>query len=882
MRWAWNREQKNEDSTLPRLLLVGSLGGRPMITKGTAFLAQIRRWLSPTEWFIRWFGLPKDSTTAHDRGLVLIQIDGLSRPELERAFANGRMPFLKSLLSREQYLVHDFYSGLPSSTPSVQGELFYGVPCAVPAFGFRDHRTGEIVRMFSQDITSDVESRISSAKRGVLHGGSAYCNIYGGGANEAHFCASSMGWSELMHDVSNWKLVPFLFWHMGSVLRVAGLLIIELLLACMGFVRGAFTKKEYWQELLMIPARVVVVILMRELATIGATMDVSRGLPVVQLNLLGYDEQAHRRGPRSDFAHWTLKGIDHAVRRLWLAAHRAPLREYDVWIYSDHGQITTTPFEYVVGRQVADVAAEVIEAVAPLNDQATHANVSNEAVVQEHSSARCLPDSSRRASWLSAGWIVGKLFGEGKASVPGTSRGDRPGVQVAALGPLGLVYANRDLTLEQRFEVAQRLVRAGVPLALVAAPQATYGFTPQGRFDLRRNPDLIFGADHPFLQEVVEDTVLLCNHADAGDVVVSGWVGVPQLAKDASATPVRGTNDGTKAIGSECRSLSFAVQSGAHAGPSPEETHAFIMAPRDVPLPNKKDFLRPRQLREAIERFLHPEPPTLANGTWETPFHQLRVMTYNVHTCIGMDERLDVRRIARVISQSRADVVALQELDVRRARTGFRDQAEEIARLLEMQCHFHPAWQLEEEHYGDAILSRVPITRVRAGQLPTKGKHREPRGALWVEAELETDVRVQIINTHLSLYPAERLLQAQALAHQWVRPAIERGHTIVCGDLNAGPRSPCYRELQQSVRDVQAQAIRGRAAPTFFSTKPLARIDHIFVSDQVGVTDAHVIQTRLARVASDHLPLVTNLVVGHSQRPHTLPTAVASSSSGKW
>ena len=805
-----------------------------MITQGTALFTRVRRWLSPTEWFVRWFHLPKEPSAGPERGLLMIQIDGLSRPQLERAIADGRMPFLKSLVAKEHYLLHDFYSGLPASTPSVQGELFYGTKCAVPAFGFQDHRSGEIVRMFAQDVASDVEARIARDEQGLLAGGSAYCNIYSGGAEDIHFCASSMGWSDLMQDINNWKLLPFLVWHLWSILRVGGLLVIEFLLACIGFVKGAVTKQEYWQELLMIPARVVVVILMRELASIGASMDVTRGVPIVQLNLMGYDEQAHRRGPSSAFAHWTLKGIDRTIRKLWVAAHRSAQKEYDVWIYSDHGQIATTAFEYITGTQIAFLAADVIEEVSPKGTEAHHnehhpgqGNVAG--VERKSKSSPHEMDADTRAHWLSAGWIVSKLFGEGKQDLQGSD-----GVQVAALGPLGLIYANREITHGQRLEIAERLVRGGVPLAFVATPETTYGITGDGRFDVMLQPEAIFGEDHPFLADVASDMDLLCRHADAGDVVVSGWV--------------RGGE-----------SLSFAVQSGAHAGPSPEETNAFVMAPRDVSIENEREFLRPNDLRLAASRFMHPEQSRIATDNWQASTRPFRVMTYNVHGCVGMDHRLDVRRIARVIAQSQADIVALQELDVMRARSGFRDQAEEIARLLEMQCHYHPAWQLEEESYGDAILSRIPIRHIRKGQLPAKSSRHEPRGAVWVEAELSPGEKLQVINTHLSLYPFERRLQADALAQEWVRPAMEQGTTIVCGDFNAQPSSPSYRSLNVLLRDVQKHGARTKAAPTFFSPRPLARIDHIFVTDDIAVENAFVIHSRLARVASDHLPLVTDL-----------------------
>ena len=116
-----------------------------------------------------------------------------------------------------------------------------------------------------------------------------------------------------------------------------------------------------------------------------------------------------------------------------------------------------------------------------------------------------------------------------------------------------------------------------------------------------------------------------------------------------------------------------------------------------------------------------------------------RIMTYNVHSCVGVDEKLDVGRIAAVIAQSKPDIVALQELDVGRPRTGGVDQAHAIASELGMHFHFHPAFNIAEEQYGDAILSTVPLTLRRAAALPTSPSVRglEPRGALWVAVEFD-------------------------------------------------------------------------------------------------------------------------------------------------
>ncbi len=111
---------------------------------------------------------------------------------------------------------------------------------------------------------------------------------------------------------------------------------------------------------------------------------------------------------------------------------------------------------------------------------------------------------------------------------------------------------------------------------------------------------------------------------------------------------------------------------------------------------------------------------------------KIRIMTYNVHSCIGTDRKTSTERIAEVIFHSGADIVALQEVDNGLARTGLVDQAREIAGTLEMHFHFHPSLHLEEGAYGNALLSRFPLRLVRGGALPTpRGLRRfERRGAL--------------------------------------------------------------------------------------------------------------------------------------------------------
>src|SRR5271167_1692127 len=111
-----------------------------------------------------------------------------------------------------------------------------------------------------------------------------------------------------------------------------------------------------------------------------------------------------------------------------------------------------------------------------------------------------------------------------------------------------------------------------------------------------------------------------------------------------------------------------------------------------------------------------------------------RILTYNVHRCVGTDRRLDVGRVAEVIAAQSPDIVALQEVDVGRARTGGVDQAHRLAQRLGMAFHFNAALTVETERFGDAILTALPQRLVKAGPLPGHPlvPALEPRGALWV------------------------------------------------------------------------------------------------------------------------------------------------------
>jgi endonuclease/exonuclease/phosphatase family metal-dependent hydrolase len=237
----------------------------------------------------------------------------------------------------------------------------------------------------------------------------------------------------------------------------------------------------------------------------------------------------------------------------------------------------------------------------------------------------------------------------------------------------------------------------------------------------------------------------------------------------------------------------------------------------------------------------------------------LRVMSYNVHGCFGVDGRISPRRIARVIAQQSPDLVALQEIDEGRVRSRSERQSAMIAELLGYHVIFCPTVIRGEEHYGHAILSRLPIETVKIAQLPQHpgGLWPEARGALLSRIRFG-DLPVNIVTTHLGLSSRERLAQVEALlGPDWLGPVLETEPVIVCGDFNFAPRSLPFRRMTARLRHVVQAGTR--RIYTFSSARPFIQLDHIFASRHFHPERVIAVRNDLTRVASDHLPLVADL-----------------------
>jgi endonuclease/exonuclease/phosphatase family metal-dependent hydrolase len=221
------------------------------------------------------------------------------------------------------------------------------------------------------------------------------------------------------------------------------------------------------------------------------------------------------------------------------------------------------------------------------------------------------------------------------------------------------------------------------------------------------------------------------------------------------------------------------------------------------------------------------------------------VATYNIHSAIGIDGRFAPERIGQVIKEMNADIVALQEVPL-----GGSDWPD-VLRFLQVATAFHgvegPTHCNPRRRFGNAVLSRYPIIASRSIDL-SFGRC-EPRGAL--DADIDCHGHpLRIIATHLGLRPGERRMQIKTLLEVF---GTNQMPMILMGDINEW--LTWGRPLRMLERHFEAVP----APTTFPSRYPVFALDRIWISPRHRLVEVDVHATSLARLASDHLPLIARI-----------------------
>jgi endonuclease/exonuclease/phosphatase family metal-dependent hydrolase len=239
---------------------------------------------------------------------------------------------------------------------------------------------------------------------------------------------------------------------------------------------------------------------------------------------------------------------------------------------------------------------------------------------------------------------------------------------------------------------------------------------------------------------------------------------------------------------------------------------------------------------------------------------RLKIITWNIHSGVGVDGKYDLERIAALLRDEDADVIGLQGVDRIAERSAFHDQAIELAARLGMTSSFCATRTQGDGSFGLATLSRYPAIASQQYDLSYR-PNREPRSCLRVDLRLAPDLMLHVFNCHLGLATGERRFQRERLLSDAMLLSEELHHpVVVMGDFNDRPVSVVHTRLRRHFVDAFRTA--GGGDGTTFRFGPVRlRLDHIYVGQGVRVLECAVRRKGVAGVASDHRPLVACIEV---------------------
>jgi endonuclease/exonuclease/phosphatase family metal-dependent hydrolase len=233
---------------------------------------------------------------------------------------------------------------------------------------------------------------------------------------------------------------------------------------------------------------------------------------------------------------------------------------------------------------------------------------------------------------------------------------------------------------------------------------------------------------------------------------------------------------------------------------------------------------------------------------------RLRVATYNVHACVGIDGRYDPDRVAAVVSELDADIVAVQEFTYPATVALETRQPVVFTALDRYECALGPARQTVGHCFGNALLTRHPIADVHRFDLSIEG--REPRSALAATVDVR-GVRVHVLAAHLGLRVHERRFQVRQILDYL--DAVRDTLLVVLGDFND------WLPGRSVVQVLDGRLGRPRRPRSFPSLLPMVALDRIWVHPAAALRSIGAHSSRLARRASDHLPVVAEIDVARAE-----------------
>ena len=525
---------------------------------------------------------PQRAQTTAERGMIFIQIDGLSYTALRGALRTGCMPALQELLDGDSHRMLAWDCGIPSQTSSVQAGIMYGDNFDIPAFRWFDRRAGRVMVSNRPDGARTIDERCRSDHRGLLQDGSSVSNLLTGDARTNILTIAAVTGA----DRPSRRIEDFLLFLLNPycMLRVAWLVAWDLSMEYVGAWRQRLRKEsvQVSRRGFYPFFRIMSNVILREVSTYLVLLDIMRGVPAIYVTYLGYDEVAHYAGPASPDTRGPLAGIDNQIRRIRKIVGRDAPIPYDPVILSDHGQTPSVPFVGAYGQSVQELVKSYISGDLAVSSGAEEPEIPGPLIA--------LLEELREAERLTPGRLVPRAIGRGRRalqrygemeqSVGGatqllgeresgeTDRGDVADVLVLCSGSIAHLYLERrqsPLSLEE--------IEYHHPLLVTRLAQhAGVGFVA-GRSELRGplaisgdgfrqlETGLVVGED-PLAafgesEQIARHLLRLMRFPNAGDVVMHG-------------------------LFREGRVVTFEEHIGSHGGLGGAQTQPFLIYPADM------------------------------------------------------------------------------------------------------------------------------------------------------------------------------------------------------------------------------------------------------------------------------------------------------------
>jgi putative membrane protein len=292
-------------------------------------------------------------------GFLFLELDGLAKPVLERAMAEGRMPTLARWLETGSHRLVGWETDMSSQTSASQAGILHGSNHNIPAFRWYDRKSKKIVASSSPRFVADLENDLSDGNGLLAADGASRGNLFSGDAPDVMNTASTILDRSRFHtaDFQSYFLDPYNF------TRTLLLAIWDIMLEMWQFRKArrnnvypiSDKKKRGGIYPLM---RVFMTVVMRDLNLNTLVGDMYAGVPAVYATFVGYDEVAHHSGVEAEDALDILHKLDRHLARLERVAKGAP-RPYHIVVLSDHGQTGGATFKQRYGMTLEDLVRQM-------------------------------------------------------------------------------------------------------------------------------------------------------------------------------------------------------------------------------------------------------------------------------------------------------------------------------------------------------------------------------------------------------------------------------------------------------------------------------------------------------------------------------------------